>query len=455
MGATTPETPSRRFGAGRIVLIVIGSIVGLIALGLLAGAGALTWANATQRDADGFFATGYHRYATATYALTRERVRVFTGADRPGWIGDPGRLATARIRLHATGGDPLFVGIARTADIGRYLSDVAHDEVDHVEYHPFSVLYVRSSGGEPAGPPGAQRFWTVSDTGTAPSITWPVRRGDWSLVVMNADGSRVVDADVQLAAKVNFLGWISLGLLGAGVLLAALAVLLIVLGVRGPPTEPAAATVPGPEPVAVNAVLEPGLSRWLWLVKWLLLIPHFVVLVFLWLAFFVLTVIAFFAILFTRRYPRGIFDFNLGVMRWAWRVAYYSYGALGTDRYPPFTLGEVPDYPARLDVEYPGELSRGLVLVKWWLLAIPHYLVLAVLLGGFGVPFAHFGLAGLLVLFAAVALLFGRPYPPGIFDFVMGVNRWAWRVGAYVALMTDRYPPFRLDQGGSDVTDRD
>jgi hypothetical protein len=207
-------------------------------------------------------------------------------------------------------------------------------------------------------------------------------------------------------------------------------------------------------PLSIEARREEVPGRWLWTVKWLLALPHVLVLTVLWAVFALLTVVAGASILVSGRYPRALFDVNVGVLRWTWRVGHYSYLSLGTDRYPPFSL-RATEHPASLDVAYPTRLSRPLVLVKW-LLAVPHLLIVGILLGSvsrFGPTSpAVFtgGLLGVLVLVAGIHLTVIRRYPAGLFDMVIGLDRWAFRVLVYVALMTDVYPPFRLDQGGSE-----
>ncbi|HEX7746144.1 MAG TPA: DUF4389 domain-containing protein [Micromonosporaceae bacterium] len=212
-------------------------------------------------------------------------------------------------------------------------------------------------------------------------------------------------------------------------------------------------------PVRVRADLTAPPGRWLWLVKWLLLIPHYLVLAALIIAYVVLTLVAYLVVLVTGRYPAAIFEFNVGVLRWAWRVGYYGYQVLGTDRYPPFTLEEVPDYPAGLTVDPPRPMPRWRPLVAW-LLAVPHLLLLAAFAGGSwrvaddGDRVASApGLVGVGVLIVAVALLFTARYPRGLYDLLVGVGRWSVRVVAYVTLLTDAYPPFRLDQGAREPND--
>lgn len=460
-----PETPRRSVPIGWIVLIVAGGLVSLIALAPLVGGSGLLWVDATKKDREGFFTTPSERLETTTYAITSSKVDL--GADPTGRRArvDLGELATIRIDVRSTDESNTFVGIGPAHEVNRYLSDVSHAEVEHLRFDPFAVDYRYHQGGAPRTAPGDAKFWAASVEGPgAQRLEWRPQSGNWAVVIMNADGSAGVSVQTSLGASSPWVFRVGLILVVAGAVGMLIGVTLLVAGIlgltRGSDLELTTAAGPGRRPVRLQGRLDEPLSRWLWLVKWLLLIPHFIVLAVLWIAFVLVTVVAFFAILFTERYPRSLFGFNVGVLRWTWRVTYYGYSALGTDRYPPFSLGEEPDYPATLSVTYPERLSRGLVLVKWWLLAIPHYLILTLLEGGgtwrvgrggwWVARYPAGGFIGLLVFFAAVALLFTGRYPRGLHDLVVGLNRWVYRVIVYVALMRDDYPPFRLDQGGAE-----
>ncbi|HZR96249.1 MAG TPA: DUF4389 domain-containing protein [Gaiellaceae bacterium] len=198
-------------------------------------------------------------------------------------------------------------------------------------------------------------------------------------------------------------------------------------------------------PVSVDGSLDEPLSRWRWLVKWLLALPHIVLLAFLWVGFVLATFGAFWVLLFTGRYPRALFDYNVRVLRWTWRVAFYATSALGTDRYPPFHGRPDAGYPAQFDVAYPEHQRRGLPLVGWWLAGIPQYAV-AALLGGSIFSGFH-DVIGVLVIVAGLVLLVAGRYPRELFELVVGLNRYALRVLAYAAFMTPEYPPFRLNDG--------
>jgi hypothetical protein len=157
-----------------------------------------------------------------------------------------------------------------------------------------------------------------------------------------------------------------------------------------------------------------------------------------------------------------LFEFTTGVLRWNWRVGFYVYAALGTDRYPPFTLART-DYPADIEVVYPARLSRRLVLVKW-LLAVPHLVIVGLIIADVVLypwsaasasnaafqPASGYSILNLLVVAAGVFLLITGKYPSSLFGFVMGINRWLYRVLIYVAFLSDEYPPFRLDSGATE-----
>jgi hypothetical protein len=418
--ATTPPSPpplaTQSHPARRhLVALVIGCLLILPGLGLLLGGAGVAGTYAFGRDSAGYLSLTLPTLSTPTPAITVENIIVETGPDVPSWLFDRLDLdvrMTARSQTAVASTIGIRAGFLLPLalvmlGIGLVMTGLA------------VMLIIRgaSSDGQDVPPPDG-----VAVTAAAPA------------------GAPVAGAPV---AGAPFVG-----------------------------APPAAATTepdawrPHPRavsPVALDARLDQPLSRWLWLVKWILAIPHFIVLWCLWVAFFVVTFVAFFAILFTGSYPRSLFDFNLGVLRWSWRVGYYcSNGGLGTDRYPPFSLDAEPDYPARLDIAYPTQLSRGLVLVKWWLLAIPHYLILGLLVGGGwgwtstrsdGLRFDPIGggLLGLLVVIAGILLLFTDRYPRSLFDLVIGLNRWIYRVIAYVTLMSDVYPPFQLDEGGPEV----
>jgi hypothetical protein len=182
-------------------------------------------------------------------------------------------------------------------------------------------------------------------------------------------------------------------------------------------------------PATVDVAYAPEFNRWLPLVKWLLVIPHFIALFFVAIGAFFVAIYAFFAVLFTGRWPRGAFDYLVGTVRWAYRVTAYFH--LMTDAYPPFSLDDDPNHPVRLNVEYPERIARWRPLVQW-LLAIPYLIVAGVL----------YWLTGLLSFIAFFTILFTKKIPRDLFDLMVPGLRWNLRGNAYAYFMSERYPPW-------------
>ena len=182
-------------------------------------------------------------------------------------------------------------------------------------------------------------------------------------------------------------------------------------------------------PVSVEIAYPAELNRWLPLVKWLLVIPHFIVLFFVGIGAFFVVIFGFFAVLFTGRWPRGAFEYLVGTVRWVYRVIVYFH--LMTDKYPPFSLADDPNYPVRVRIDYPERIANWRPLVHW-LLAIPYLFVAGVL----------YWLTGVLTFFAFFTVLFTKQIPRGLFELMVPGLRWNVRGNAYAYWMTDRYPPW-------------
>jgi len=200
-----------------------------------------------------------------------------------------------------------------------------------------------------------------------------------------------------------------------------------------PPPPPAAGSGASDYPVRLEAQNQGEYNRFLPLIKWLLAFPHYIALLFVLIGAAVVLLIAFFATIFTGRWPRGMFDYVAGTFRWTYRV--YGYVYLLTDRYPPFSLGEEPDYPIRVEIDYPEYVDRWRPLVHW-LLILPYAFVAALLLQ----------VAGIIAFISVFVILFTAKLPPGLFNLIVNPLRWMLRASSYHAWMVTRYPPWEWEE---------
>jgi hypothetical protein len=244
---TATNNPSGRGRLNRRVAVVAGTVAGLVGLVALAGGGALVAAHESHRDSDGFYATDTTTLSTPTYALVSEGLDV--GTDGPDWLFREGRLGTVRVTATGTEAKPVFIGIARTSQVDAYLRDVARDDITDFDVDPFTVELVRRAGSTKPSDPAGAGFWAEQASGSGTrSVIWPVQKGSWDVVVMNADGSLGVRSVVSVGAKIPAALWVGIGLLVAGVVLAAAGAASFLYGIRGP-QDPAASEVGTAAPV--------------------------------------------------------------------------------------------------------------------------------------------------------------------------------------------------------------
>jgi hypothetical protein len=223
---------------GKITLVALGGIAAVVASGLVAAGGFFVWVDQAKQDDDGYLSTGTALVSTPTHALASESLDVDSDAD---WLLDDGRFATVRVSgASADAGRDVFIGVAPSAAVAAYLDGVAHDEVVDFEVDPLRIETERRPGAEAPAPPASEPIWAASVHGAGEqTLDWELQTGDWSVVVMNADGSAGVQADLTFGARLTFLLELGIGLLAGGVALLAGGIAMVVLGVRGTPPPPA------------------------------------------------------------------------------------------------------------------------------------------------------------------------------------------------------------------------
>jgi hypothetical protein len=244
----TTGTPARQNKGPRVAAIIASGLIALLSLGFLAAGGVLLWGD-SKKDADGYISSRTERFTTETSALATENLDL--DLDGAASLVDDDVYGKVRLRAESTGGKPVFVGIARTSDVDDYLRGTAHELVTDVDYSPFHADYRRQDGDRAPAAPGGRRFWAASAQGEGKqALTWDVKDGDWSVVVMNADGSPGVHAGVSAGARLGFLGDAGRISITTGVVLLVIAGGLMYIGVRPRPGSGASLATPGHATVA-------------------------------------------------------------------------------------------------------------------------------------------------------------------------------------------------------------
>jgi len=219
-----------RSSKAKTALTVAGAIVLVLGAIVVAAGGAALWQ--TGKSDGGYISSGTHRFDTTSHAIVTENFKV--DSDVPRWL-----IARTRIIASSAGGKPVFIGVARQRDVDTYLANVSRSQIRNLDYGPFAVGYVNHPGTASPARPASSSIWAASTSGTGEQqLTWRLRPGQWRVVLMNADGSSGVSADVKVGGMIDHVVPVALGVTGAGLLILLLGAAVVYAG-RGRHGQPA------------------------------------------------------------------------------------------------------------------------------------------------------------------------------------------------------------------------